>query len=209
MKIAQKRLFTTLCLFSLLALMPMGCNLFCYDSCGCGPTPKPNQLVVRSFETQTVDIAGKEISKEESKPFDQVFLALRIGEYEFQTQSMESQDTWSLGTALACDPPIPVTEDTLYLIQIINQQEFTLIDGTTFSEGDNISGLFGMSHFFAPGLRTLSNFMAPGKRLRLEDYFKIGLMERPKKELNLEFTIRLVFDDAQEFLLTDQILNVH
>ncbi len=44
--------------------------------------------------------------------------------------------------------------------------------------------------------------------LILEDYFKIGLLENPEKELNLIFTIRLLFDDRQEFLLTDQLLNV-
>jgi hypothetical protein len=101
-----------------------------------------------------------------------------------------------------------MTENTLYLIQIINQKEITLIDGTNYSVGDNISSLFGMSHFFAPGLTSIENFVAPGLKLSFEDYFKIGFLVNPEKEINLEFTIRLVFDDAQELLLTDQILNV-
>jgi len=209
MKINQKRLFTTLSLFSLLALMPMGCNLFCHNSCGCGPIPEPYLLAVQSFATETVDETGTETPETEMKPFDQVFKSLRIEEYELHTQSMiESPGFSSFGTALACDPLPPETEDILYLIQIINQTEFTLIDGTTFSEGDNISALFGMSHLYAPGLSTIKNFMAPGLKLTVEDYFKIGFLENPEKELNLKFTIQLVFDNAREHLLTDQVLNV-
>lgn len=189
--------------------MPMGCNLFCNDTCGCGPTPKPYLLVIQSFATQTVDETGKETPEAETKPFDQVFKSLRIDEYDYQTQSLiESPRSSSFGTALACDPPIPETEGTLYLIQIINQSEFTLIDGTIYLEGDNISSLFGMSHFYASGLSPIGNFVAPGRKLTIDDYFKIGFLENPGKELNLEFTIRLVFDNAQEFLLSDQVLNI-
>lgn len=209
MKINQKRLFTTVSLFSLLALMPMSCNLFCYDSCGCGPTPEPYLFVVQSFITQTVDETGTETPETEMKPFDQVFKSLRIEEYELHTQSMiESPRFSSFGTALACSPLPPESKYTLYLVQIINQTEFTLIDGSTFSVGDNISTLFGMSHLYAPGLSTIKNFMAPGLKPSLEDYFKIGFLENPEKELKLKFTIRFVFDNAQEYLLTDQVLNV-
>jgi hypothetical protein len=47
-----------------------------------------------------------------------------------------------------------------------------------------------------------------GRKLTVEDFFKIGLLQNPRKELKLRFSIRLVFDDAQEFLLTGQILGI-
>lgn len=143
------------------------------------------------------------------KPFDQVFKILRIEKYELHTQSMiESPRFSSFGAALACSPLPPESKYTLYLVQIINQTEFTLIDGNTYSAGDNISTLFGMNHLYAPGLSTIKNFMDSGLKPSLEDYFKIGFLENPENELNLKFTIRLVFNNAQEFLLADQVLNV-
>lgn len=209
MKIIGKRIFTTISLFSILALLPMSCGLFCYDSCGCGPLPKPQELRVKSFEILTVNESGSEISESETKGYNQIFKTLRINEAEYKTQSsIESPSSPSLGTAFACSPIPPSTKNTLYLIQILNEKEFTLGDGRNYFEGDNISSLFGMNHFFAQGLTTIENFIAPGLRLTLEDYFKIGILENPGKELQLEFTIRLVFDDRQEFLITDQLLNV-
>lgn len=209
MKILSKRLFTTFSLFSFLALLPMSCGLFCNDSCGCGALPKPQELRVKSFAILTVNESGSEISESETKEYNQIFKTLRINEAEYKTQSsIESTSSPSLGTAFACSPIPPTTENTLYLIQIINEKEFTLADGTNYFEGDNISSLFGMNHFFAQGLTTIENFTGPGLRLTFEDYYRIGILENPEKELNLEFTIRLVFDDAQEFLLTDQLLHV-
>jgi len=156
-----------------------------------------------------VDPSGKEIPASETKGYDQVFKTLQINEVENKTQSSTDSSVFgSFGTAFACDPIPRMTENTLNLIQIINQKEITLIDGTKYLVGDNISSLFGMNHFSAAGLTTLENFVAAGRKLRFEDYFKIGFLVNPEKEINLEFTIRLVFDDAQELLLTDQILNV-
>ncbi len=209
MNSGQKRLLTTIFLFSFLALLPMSCGLFCADSCGCGPIPKPMEIRVKSFAIQTVDASGKEIPASETKEYDQVFKTLQINEVENKTRSStESSVFGSFGTAFACDPLSPLTENTLYLIQIINQKDFTLIDGTKYSVGDNISSLLGMNHFFAAGLTSIENFIAPGMKLSFEDYFKIGFLANPEKEINLKFSIRLVFDDAQELVLTDQILNV-
>ncbi|MFN3997303.1 hypothetical protein [Algoriphagus sp.] len=209
MKIQSKRIFASLTLFSFLALMPMSCGLFCgNDSCGCGSLPKPRDLRVKSFETLTVNESGNEILDSEIKAYNQVFKTLRIKEAEYKVQSSIESTSSTLGLAFACDPAPDRTKNSLYLIQILNQKEFTLADGTNFSVGDNITSLFGMNHFFAQGLTSIENFTAPGLRLIREDYFKIGVIENPGKELNLKFTIRLLFDDRQEFLLTDQLLNV-
>ena len=189
--------------------MPMSCGLFCgYDSCGCSPLPKPQDLRIKSFATLTVNESGNEISASETRAFNQVFKTLRIKEAEFRAQSSIESTSSAFGLAFACSPLPDRTKNTLNLIQILNQKEFTLADGTNYSQGDIITSLFGMNYFFAQGLTTIENFTAPGLRLILEDYFKIGLLENPEKELNLIFTIRLLFDDRQEFLLTDQLLNV-
>jgi hypothetical protein len=205
----SKRILATFSLFSFLALMPMSCGLFCgNDSCGCGSAPKPKELRVKSFATMTVNGSGSEISTSETWAFDQVFKKFRIKEAEFKAQSTIESTTSALGIAYACDPAPDQTKNTLYLIQILNQKEFTLADGTTYSQGDHITSLFGMNHFYAQGLTNIDNFIAPGLRLTFDDSFKIGVLENPRKELNLQFSIRLVFDDQQEFILTDQILNV-
>lgn len=209
MEINGKRIFTTISLFSILALLPMSCGLFCNDSCGCGPSPGPQEIRVQSFATQTVNKSNQEINKTESGPYAETFVTLRIDEIENKAQGLaRPSESGSIGLAYACSPLPPMSENLLYLIQIINEKEFTTSDGTHYQIGENITSLFGMSHFYAPGLSRISDFTRPGKRLTFEDFYKIGLLEDPQQELNLKFTIRLRFDDAQEFLLTDQTLNV-
>ena len=209
MKHTWKKFWPTGILFGFLAFMPMSCGLLCFHPCGCEPSPKQQEMRIKSFSTQVVDQSNTEIPVTETRLYDDSFITLRIEEAEVKTQSsLEQKPNWAMGTAFACSPAPPLTENTLYLIQIINEKEFTTTDGTQYPIGENISSLFGMSHFFSEGLTTIKNFVGPGLKLTYEDYFKIGFLENPEKELNLKFTIRLRFDDAQEFLLTDQILNI-
>jgi hypothetical protein len=209
MNFTWKKFWSTGILFGFFAFLPMSCGLLCWDSCGCGPSPEKQEIRIKSFLTMPVDQSNTEIPVTETRPFDQSFIRLRIDEVEVKAQSsFEQKPSWTMGTAFACSPAPPVSQNTLYLIQIISEKEFITHDGTQYAIGDNISLLFGMSYFFAQELTTLQNFIAPGLRLTYDDFFKIGLLEDPEKELNLKFTIRLRFDDAQEFLLTDQILNI-
>lgn len=210
MELHGKRIFTTICLFSFLALLPMSCGLFCNDSCGgCGPSLGPQEIRVQSFATQTVNKSNQEINITEFGPYAETFVTLRINEVENKAQGLVGpSESGSTGLAYACSPLPPLSENILSLIQIINEKEFTSSEGTQFSVGENLTTLFGMSHFYGPGLSTIRDFIGPGLRLTFADLYKIGLLEDPQQELNLKFTIRIRFDDAQEFLLTDQTLNV-
>jgi hypothetical protein len=208
MKSSQKRIFTTISLFSFLALFPMGCDLFCTDSCGCGSTVAPKDFFVESFSVFTVNESGVELDETNTFPYDKIFKTFQIEDVKFTSQKRESANSFTFGTALACSPIPPQSANTLIQIQLINQKEFTLADGQIVPVGDDITAFFGVNNFFAAGLKDFESLVESGLRLTNEDYFKIGFLNNPEKELNLEFTIRFEFDDAQEILLTDQILNI-
>lgn len=204
-----KRTTLTFGLFSFLALMPMSCGLFCNDSCGCGPLPKPRVFVIESFDIKTVDGTGREIPETQNKPYNQMFKSLQIKDIKFISNlNIEALYTGSLGLVFACDPAPDASKNALKLIQIINEKEFTLDNGTEYGVGVNLTSLFGINSVSSNSIVSISEFTGLGRPLFFEDFFKIGFLENPKKELNLKFTIRLVFDDGQEFLLADQILNI-
>jgi len=209
MRKSIKRTYLTFWLFSFLALMPMSCGLFCTDSCGCGPSPPLKNLVVKSFEAETINADGQQIQPTLSQPYNQVFKVIRIKDFEYVSlNTFDFFEPWNLGTAFACSPIPPSTKNTLYLIQILNQKEITLGNGTKFELGEDISSYFGMSHFYGPNLISISNFIGPGIKMIQEDNFKIGFLKDPEKEINLGFTIRLVFDNGEEFLLENQIHSI-
>ena len=201
-----KKLLATLSLFSFLALLPMSCGLLCMDSCGCGPSSKPVQLIIRSFSIRTVDSTGKAIDPKSSRTYTDIFKLLQVDQVDFFSQTFPSPSAF--GTALACSPVPALSVNTLRLIQVINQKEFTLGNGTRYPAGENLTPLFGMNHLYAATLLPIPDFNGSGQKLTTEDNFKIGLLQDPAKELTLEFTLRLVFDDGQEFLLADQLLAV-
>lgn len=205
---AVKKLFATLFLLSFLALLPMSCGLLCRDSCGCGPNTQLTQLIIRSFAMSTVDGMGKEVIATIPRPFDDQFKTLRVDQVDFFTGYLHKTNSASLGTDLACSPVPPLSVNPLQEIQIINEQEFTLSNGTRYLSGENITSLFGMNYLFAARLLPISGFSGIGQKLSAEEIFKIGVLQNPSQELRLEFTIRLVFDGGQEFLLADQLLTV-
>lgn len=203
-----KKLLATLILFSFLALLPMSCGLVCLDSCGCGPSGKPVQLIIRSFSVSTVDGTGKAIEPKSPRPYTDIFKLLKVDRVDFFSQSIPKSSPSAFGTALACSPVPASSVNSLQLIQVINQKEFTLGNGTRFATGENLTPLFGINYLFATKLLPIPEFLGLGQKLTTENDFKIGLLQDPAKELTLEFSIRLVFDDGQEFLLADQLLAV-
>lgn len=114
----------------------------------------------------------------------------------------------NMGIAFACDPAPPTSQNKLQLIQIINQENFTLAEGSEYRAGENLNALFGVNRFFNSELESFEGFIESGRKLNLYEELFLGLLDNPEKELNLKVTIRLLFDDGQEFLLTDQILNI-
>ena len=209
MKNSWKKVFTTVTLFAFFAFLPISCGLLCRDSCGCGPGPKLQEIRVNSFLVSTVDKVGVEVPDSVAKTFDQVFKSIRIDDAEFLSEIQNTPSSFSsFGTAFACSPIPPKTVNALNLIQIISEKEFTTSDGIQYSEGDDISSLFGGNYFYGAELIALEDFVEGGLELFQYEDLKVGILTNPQKELNLKFTIRLIFDDAQEFQLPGEILNI-
>lgn len=206
--VIKKGLLTT-GLFTFLALLPMSCGLFCNDSCGCGPVTRPREFVIESFATNTVDDLGNVIPENQSRNYNQIFKSVEIRDIRFTSEAqVEESNPTSMGLAFACSPAPDASINELQLIEIINEVEFTLVDGTEYAIGENLSSLFGISEVYRTNLIPIEEFPQFGAKLYLDDFFKIGLFQNPEKEINLKFTIRLRFNDGQEFLLTDQTLNI-
>lgn len=205
----NKKLFLTVGLLTFLALMPMSCGLVCTDSCGCSPNFPEQKLLIKSFEVLTVAGDGQRIQPTLTQPYDQVFKAIRIK--DFDLVSLAEPDffqPWTLGAAFACSPPPVESIEKLRNIEIINLSEQTLADGTVLKLGETITPYFGMNDFFAQGLIPVNDFLKNNKDLVLEDFFKLGFTKNPGKPINLEITIRIVMENGKEFILNNQIHSI-
>ncbi len=204
-----KKLLATFGLLTFLAIMPMSCGVVCLDTCGCNPSFPQQKLLIRSFEVLTIAGNGQRIQPTLTQPFDQVFKAFRIKDFELISfENSNLFEPWSLGTAFACSPPPIYAEEKLVQVQIFNLKEVTLGDGTSIALGEDISPYFGINDFFAQGLVPVNQFLSGGRTLILEDFFKLGFIKNPGKEISLELSIRLLMDNGEEFILGNQILSI-
>lgn len=208
MRSTNKKIFVTLGLFSILALIPMSCGLFCQDSCGCGPTSPPQNLVVKSVQLNTVDPFGQSLNPMDSYTYDQVFKSLEIKEFEIELISESNYQTAAFGLAYACSPVPISSKDEIIGIQIRNKKEETLGTGIVLRPEEDISSYFGMSFLYSKNLIPIQEFIGPGKTFVLGENFKLGLLKAPEKTLRLEFDVEVSLKSGVKFLVENQVLTI-
>jgi hypothetical protein len=93
-------------------------------------------------------------------------------------------------------------------IQIINSKEVEFADGEIFQMGQDISDFFEVNYFFVEQTRPIPDFFENGLTLFREDLFKLVFTKNPGKEVQLEFSIRIMLEGGLEFNLQNEILSI-
>ncbi len=208
MRLTAKRIGLTISLFSFLALIPMSCGIFCQDSCGCGPLPPAQNLIIKSMQLLTVDPSGQTINPLDTLPYNRVFKSLEIKDFEIKLISENFSPSTSFGLAYACSPLPVYSRDEIIGIKILNKTSVTLADGTTISPQQDISSYFGMAFFYTDKLATIQEFIGTGRYFFLGENFKLGFKQSPGKALKLEFDVEVTFKSGKSFILENQVLSI-
>lgn len=204
MGMIRKSVLSTVLLFVILSILPMGCGLFCSDSCGCGPNFPPQTFRINSFEIFTAAFDGQQIFPSTFLPYDKVFKAIRVKNFDLLGE-LKSPKFQGLNMAFACSPPSPTSSKKLVDIQIVNLNEVTFGDGTILEPGQNISELFAIGYFYSNSLKSIPEFIEDGYTLYLEDLLKLGIRKNPGKEISLEVSISIVLQDGSAFTFQNEI----
>lgn len=207
MKKIKKSIVCTVFLFILLSVLPMGCGLLCVDSCGCAPKFPPQTFRIKTFEVFTAAFDGQQISPTTFLPYNKVFKAFRVKEFDLLGSSKTSP-VGGLNLAYACSPPSPTSEKKMLDLRVINLKRISLGDGTILEPGENISRLFRIGNFFSTNSYPISDFLGKGNTIYLEDLFKLSFTKNPEKQLTLEVSITIQLEDGTAFLLPNEILSL-
>jgi len=208
MRSSIKKIFFTVGLFSLLAVIPMSCGLFCQDSCGCGPITPPQNLLIKSMQLNTVDALGQAVDPMESYPYDKVFKSLEIKDFEIKVVSELIGPSTTFGMAYACSPLPISSKDEIVGIQIKNKKEETLGNGIVLSPEEDISSYFGITFFYSKNLVQIQEFVGTGRTFVFGENFKLGFLQAPGKTIRLEFDLEVSFKSGVKFLLANQVLTL-
>lgn len=208
MKNAGKVTLLTFLIFSSLAILPMSCTNFCNDSCGCGPVFDIKDFRILSFETLSLTTDGQQVSPSTVLPYSTITKSFRIKETQTIAYFESNPSYFTFGTAMACSPPLPKSAEKMIGIQIINTREVILGNGEVIKVGQDISNYFQMNYFFNNTTRSIDQFLENGLTVFRDDLFKLVWNKDPGKEIELEFSLRIMMEGGLEFNLPNEILSI-
>ncbi|MFC3414138.1 hypothetical protein [Algoriphagus hitonicola] len=207
MKNYRKKLFSTFFLLIGLGILPMGCEVFCNDSCGCGPQFEVKDFRITAFETLTLAADGQRIDPSTVLPFAQTTKSFRIAQFETIALARNSEPSFP-GIAMACSPIPPKSIERMTNLILINKKEQVLGDGTILQIGDQLNPYVEINYFFASQTSPISDFLEGGLTLFSDDLFKLVWQKDPGKEMVIEFDLQIELEGGRAFVLPNEILSI-
>lgn len=204
---SYKNSLATFALFLLLALLPISCDLVCTDSCGCGPQTQVNDFKIISFEMLTVNTAGEELNPEIPHPYTQVLKTFKVKDIE-TVSAVESTNFGIPGVVYACSPIPPKSQERLKDLKLFNLKEVELGDGTILKAGDILNDFFEINYFFVSETKPIEEFLSENTDIYLEDYYKLSFIKDPEKEVIIEFSMELTFENGRTISVNAEKLGI-
>ncbi len=191
----------------LLALLPISCDIVCNDTCGCGSQTQVNDFKIISFEMLTVNTQGEEVNPEIPQPYQQILKTFKIKDIEVLS-NIESSTFGVPGVVYACSPIPPKSQERLEDLKLFNLKEVTLGDGTVLKAGDILNDLFQINYYFVSETKPIEEFLSENNTLYLDDYYKLTFIKDPKKEVIIEFSLQLIFENGRTISVNNEQLNI-
>lgn len=208
MKKLYRNSLVTVIVFAFIALLPISCGILCNDPCGCSPQFEVKDFNILSFETLSLTKSGQRVDPNTPLPYDQIFKSFRVLDIQTLSYSEKSETSSMLGLAFACSPITPKSVQMMTDVRLINLKEVTLGDGTVLQLGQDITEFFEVNYFFEDKTLPFNSFFKKPLTIYQDDLFKLGWIQDPKKEIILEFNIRIFMTGGMEFNLNNEILSI-
>ncbi|MEN2282550.1 hypothetical protein AAGF08_10465 [Algoriphagus sp. SE2] len=207
MRSFYKNSLATVSLFLLLALIPISCDLVCTDSCGCGSKTQISDFKIISLEMLTVNTDGEELNPEIPQPYKQILKTLKIKDIEI-VSAIESSNFGLPGVAYACSPIPPKSQERLEDLKLFNLKEVELGDGTVLKPGDLLNDFFEINYFSASDTKPIQEFVSENIIIYLDDYYKLSFIKDPGKEVVIEFSMQLIFENGRTISVNNEKLSI-
>ncbi|RZS96918.1 hypothetical protein [Cecembia calidifontis] len=183
----------------LLGLVPLSCDLFCHDSCGCGKLTPTRNFVI---DTMKAEITANNQAAEPGQKYSVNDLVIRIWVYEVTHASAINQLSGFsfISSAFACDPIPPGSEHYLKHIKLITNQSLSW-KGMKFQTGEEVTELFRVAGFQSdPSFEFLYQY-----RFNFLGYesLLIRVKDFPLEETDFDVTLSLTLSDDRDFVFED------
>lgn len=186
----------------LMGIIPVSCEMFCKDSCGCSPMAPVRDFQIKAMYLQTVSLDNQEYVEDKYYEPNILVKALRVEEFDYVSEATyHFNGNWFTSVAMACDPVPPQSVQYVESVTIIAEKDFYYIDHS-IEAGTDISDLFlingGHLHFLATMKKTLF----------LGEHLFIRLKESPFQPTTVQFSLEVVLSDQSVHKFENEVLKV-
>ena len=205
----RKPIFSILLVFLLCGAIPLSCDLFCRDSCGCkAPTPSPGfSIKSMSLESQVQGESG--FDPQSHYPHEKYFKSLGVMDHEFSTMlDRGGKGPFFIPLAFACDPVPSRSKQKISAVKITSKKALAVSPSLSILENEDISPLFVWSdHPAAIGV-ALNDFLAYRSQMFLDVRHYFRFTPIPDGEASLTFDLEVSFDDGTKLYWTDEEMRI-
>jgi hypothetical protein len=144
----KNKVFLLWVMMLLPGVIPTACDIFCRDSCGCGPITSPRNFIITDFSTEDIVLNINNFNPETFYDRGKFFKAIQVAQVAYITESTSKSPGISFfSAAYACDPIQGISEQRLISLEIINLKETALSEKELLMVGQDISDRFTLTDF--------------------------------------------------------------
>jgi hypothetical protein len=205
----KKKMVAIWALMLIIGAIPMSCDLFCRDSCGCKPLPPPKKFSIKDLNIQDFVLGNSAFNKETFYPKDQYFKSINVMDFEFISQNQESKMSYFFITGVyACSPIPPSSIQTFTEIKIINKKEITLSDNNLVLKDQEITDKFLISNYPRPSGENITYFLENEQWIFMGEPFYLRWEGSISNETELTFDVFIKLDDGQEYFFEEEVMKI-
>lgn len=190
-------------------IIPMSCDLFCRDSCGCKPLPPTKEFSISGFDMKDLIIGSSAYNPDTFFPTDQYFKVIEVSEFEFLTQNQESKmNSFFINAAFACSPIPPNASQSIAELKIISKKTISLDEDDVILEDQEVTNRFVISNYPSMNAESITSFLENEQWIFLGEPFYLRWEDSISKETELQFDVFIKLSDGQEFFFENEVMKI-
>jgi hypothetical protein len=194
----------------LFGIVPTSCDIFCNDSCGCGPLAAVKDFTIKNFGTENIVMNIESFNPESFYDRDQYFKVIKVVDFDLISEGIPNKKTGSMiPGAFACSPVPSFSVQSVTGLKIINKQETEIAENDLLTINQDISERFLVTDFPQFEGKPIAELLEEERKLELGESLLIQWKDDLQGgTLELVFDIIISLSDGQEFILENEVMRI-
>lgn len=204
----MKRYLTTFFICLLTGIVPVSCDLFCLNNCGCGSTVR--DISITDLDLKTIGSAGTNLDTSATYSYDQIFKLIYIANWQVVKTDTPPPALHFMSTAYACSPRDQKAIQKIQSLKIKARNAFALNTANDeIKAGDDITNRFGMSYYTSGTFIDINFFIEDMRDIYAYDMYSLRLKERPFQQVSMKLEFIIEMTDGMIYTFDEEIMKAN